>query len=337
MWSETNITAKMVKTVRVNRNKEDWLLGKACDKSLAIGSRLPLQLKVMRRFLSLRLLDVNKPTKQIFRVILDELKEIWGRAAIPIKVDRNCLRQLLKIHQDWFAITKIKIDSRQTVNSKKHIANFKTRMNTLCDLSPSDVENKLKASRKTYWKEDFMFLIGQREYPQRGRMANVDRNEAQRANIQSLRSSRTNTPSLPASNETSDESISVGSNESEDLSQFSSDEEYYEPRRTPRPSSVILEIPAKNLTKATGQVADSRDLSLRDHLTIQSALVAAGGGNINDFSMSLTTVHRQRQQLRKEISDGIKERFIPPSSILIHWDSKLIKYIKLIREITCLS
>jgi hypothetical protein len=47
-----------------------------------------------------------------------------------------------------------------------------------------------------------MFLIGQREYPQRGRMANVDRNKAQRANIQSLRSSRTNTPSLPASNET---------------------------------------------------------------------------------------------------------------------------------------
>jgi hypothetical protein len=35
-----------------------------------------------------------------------------------------------------------------------------------------------------------MFLIGQREYPQRGRMANVDRNKAQRANIQSLRSSR---------------------------------------------------------------------------------------------------------------------------------------------------
>jgi hypothetical protein len=47
-----------------------------------------------------------------------------------------------------------------------------------------------------------MFLIGQREYPQRGRMANVDRKKAQRANIQSLRSSRTNTPSLPASNET---------------------------------------------------------------------------------------------------------------------------------------
>ncbi|KZS02306.1 Uncharacterized protein APZ42_000705 [Daphnia magna] len=43
--------------------------------------------------------------------------------------------------------------------------------------------------------------------------------------------------------------------------------------------------------------------------------------------MSLTTVHRQRQQLRKEISDGIKESFIPPSSILIHWDSKLIKYL----------
>lgn len=87
----------------------------------------------------------------------------------------------------------------------------------------------------------------------------------------------------------------------EEISQFSSDDEDYEPRiRTTPPSSIILEIPAQHLTKATGKV-DGRDLSLRDHLTMQSALVAAGGGNINDLLM-FTTVHRKRQQLRKELN-----------------------------------
>jgi hypothetical protein len=34
---------------------------------------------------------------------------------------------------------------------------------------------------------------------------------------------------------------------------------------------------------------------------MQSALVVAGGGNINDLLMSIT-VHRKRQQLRKELN-----------------------------------
>jgi len=105
-----------------------------------------------------------------------------------------------------------------------------TQMNTLCDLSPYDVEKKLKASRKRQWKEDFLFLLGQRQFPQIGRMTSVDRNEARRANNQLLRSSRTSTPLLPTSTETFDEAISVDSNESEEISQFSSDDEDYEPR-----------------------------------------------------------------------------------------------------------
>ena len=96
-----------------------------------------------------------------------------------------------------------------------------TQMNTLCDLSPYDVEKKLKASRKRQWKEDFLFLLGQRQFPQIGRMTSVDRNEARRANNQLLRSSRTSTPLLPTSTETFDEAISVDSNESEEISQFS--------------------------------------------------------------------------------------------------------------------
>jgi hypothetical protein len=101
----------MVKAIRRNRNKEDWLFGKACDKSLAISSRLPLKLQVVRRFQYFRRLDDNKQAKQIFRMILDELKEIWRKTEIPIKADRNCFRELFKIHKALFAMKKIEVDS----------------------------------------------------------------------------------------------------------------------------------------------------------------------------------------------------------------------------------
>ena len=41
-------------------------------------------------------------------------------------------------------------------------------MNSLCDLSPTDVENQLKALRTNNWQEDFEFLVGQQQYPKTG-------------------------------------------------------------------------------------------------------------------------------------------------------------------------
>ena len=58
---------------------------------------------------------------------------------------------------------------------------------------------------------------------------------------------------------------------------------------------------------------------------MQSSFVNTGGGNITDMSLSLSTVHRHRRQMRQEISDDIREKWIPPPFLLIHWDSKLIR------------
>lgn len=123
---------------RRSTNKEDWLVGLASDTSLPIGSRLPLQRAVMKRFLSIQLKDVHTPVKDIFKVILSELKEIWGKAVIPIKSDHNCLKQLLSIHVAWLSLKKIPLARRETPHSKKLIEQFEKRMNKLCDLSPSD-------------------------------------------------------------------------------------------------------------------------------------------------------------------------------------------------------
>lgn len=78
--------------------KEDWLISKSSDKSLSLGSRLTLSKAVMKKFLSIQLLDSLTPVKDIFNVIIVELKEIWGKAAIPIKDDKNILKALMNTH-----------------------------------------------------------------------------------------------------------------------------------------------------------------------------------------------------------------------------------------------
>jgi hypothetical protein len=62
-----------------------------------------------------------------------------------------------------------------------------------------------------------------------------------------------------------------------------------------RPDSITIEISRKNLTKDTGQVADSRNLSIRDHLAFKAAFIKKGGGNLNDVPLSLATVSRHRR------------------------------------------
>lgn len=278
---------------KTRTNNKDWLLGHGTESSLSIGTKLPLKRAVMKRFLWLRQqAKGNTSTREVFRAILMELKEIWQRAAIPIKSDKKCLDQLIKIHKVWASVKKIEVSARENENSQRQIQEFNNSMNSLCDLSPSDVENQLKALRTNNWQEDLEFLAGQRQYPQTGTMYGLDRKEQERASSRQRRMNRKQscsiadklTPGLV------DDDAQLSSESEQSIPDCHlTDDEYSAARATPRPSSVVLQIPAKNLTKQTGQVADSRNISIRDHLLLQSAFVRAGGGDINDMSMSLST------------------------------------------------
>jgi hypothetical protein len=278
----------------------------------------------MKRFLSIQSLDDLNPVKEIFKLIIVELKEIWGKAAIPIKDDKNILKDLIKIHDAWLSIKKIPVSRRNNSHSISLIGEFEKRMDSLLDISPSDVEVRLRATRKRHWKEDFSFLIGQRQNPQVGFMEKVDQQEQNKQNNKKIRDLRVNrNPSAESSSHIQEETAYISSETEEDIPNCgSSEDDNYEPRRTPRPESITIEIPAKNLSKVT---AESRNITLRDHLTIQSSFVNADGGYITDMSLSLTTVHRQRRKMRQEISDEIREKWIPPPFLPIHWNSKLIR------------
>ena len=98
--------------------------------------------------------------------------------------------------------------------------------------------------------------------------------------------------------------------ESEQEYSSSSDEDFSPP--TNRPTSITLEFPSKSLTKATGQVADSQNMSIRDHLAMQAS---AGGGDINQISLSVSTVLRPRRENRKELQGKLDKASFRHSSL----------------------
>jgi hypothetical protein len=81
--------------------------------------------------------------------------------------------------------------------------------------------------------------------------------------------------------------------------------------------------------KATGQVADARNLSVRDHVAIVVSTITAGGGDFNQVTLSVAIGSRQRRENRREICFRMSENFKKPKFVVGHWDSKIIKSVKL--------
>mgnify|MGYP003345396186 FL=1 len=112
----------------------------------------------------------------------------------------------------------------------------------------------------------------------------------------------------------------------EDSVSDSPTEPEFTPRRTSTPTrSIALYIPAQGLTKHFTPLADRLRLSSRELLAIQSKVITVGGANVEQTKLSLTTVRRQRTRTREEISERIRNNFVPPQYPSIHWDGKLIQ------------
>ncbi len=150
------------------------MLGFGLDRSLEHGSKLPLKRVVMKRFLYLRQQKVNKPIRDIMRALLEELYVLWGKAYLPM-LPEKCLDLLVSLHDQWSNLKKTKVRKRDGSFSQEKIMAFQNSINQLCDFSPSDTPEQLKATRLATWAEDYEFLRCQRLFPQIGYINGLDR------------------------------------------------------------------------------------------------------------------------------------------------------------------
>lgn len=321
----------------LRNNNEDWLLGSGLERSLEHGSKLPMKRVVMKRFFYLRQKDKNKPTRDVCKKILEELNVIWGKAYLPMLPEKKCFDLLVTLHDQWIDLKKIKVKSRDSIFSKEKVSAFQSSLDQLCDFSPPDTLEQLKATRLQTWTEDYEFLRCQRMFPQIGCINGLDRSLVKRNKTIALRSegnqstdSRTRLSRLTTSNSNNIDVAEISTDEELPVhgeNERGEDKDFRPTSRCSRPNSAMLEVPTKNLTAITGAVALSRGLSVRDHTAIQASFITGANGDVNDFSLSVSTTWRHNRVLRKETAEQILKSWNKPPFCIVHYDSKLIKYI----------
>lgn len=307
-------------------NNSDWIIGSGHEVSLGVGRRLPANLLVPRRYYYLQQQGKKEEVRDTFRLILAVMNDIWSRANIPIKGQKNCLDQLMSLYKSWKDLTRLDEKEKSCQNPK--IDAVKETLKKLCDISSFDVYEQLKSTRRPTWKEDWNFLQNQRLVPQVGYLGGVDGSFQSAEKRKALRASRNEeTTSDSHHNEHLLDLVSSSSQEEEE------EEPSFVPReKKRRPDTVVLELPTRDLSKAVAQTADRSSISIRKQTMIQANIISAGGGSVSNFTLSSSSVHRHRQAEREKIADRIKENWIAwiadglPKSLIIHWDSKLITH-----------
>lgn len=175
--------------------------------------------------------------------------------------------------------------------TSKRIENFSSDILKLFDISANDCYETLKASRQPGWKQDYQFLLNQRQTPQVGFMGREDQAsiqlEKRRKARQILIEKKRNLTNTQIVQIFSDESSYVTESTDEDIEDFIPDR-----NSTPHPSVITIDIPTRSILQEISQTADRCNVSIRGQVAMASALIRSGGGNLLDVSLSKSTGHR---------------------------------------------
>ena len=98
--------------------------------------------------------------------------------------------------------------------------------------------------------------------------------------------------------------------------------------KSTRSDHVTLSFPRRLMAdEEICATADRYKVSDVQLTAITAAILKAGGANLEDFSLSRSTVYRNRILNRYKISETYMEEFMrdAPEFLILHWDSKLMK------------
>ena len=117
--------------------------------------------------------------------------------------------------------------------------------------------------------------------------------------------------------------------DSEERPDMSESDPNYEPVLPSTSGDVVLTLPAKKLFSGTAEIATRCNISHRATTALTANIVKMGGGDMSQCSISASTSHRQRKDKLLKTEAHIRKHFkeAMPNYVIIHWDSKSIKYV----------
>ena len=184
-----------------------------------------------------------------------------------------------------------------------------------------------KAKKK--FQEDWQFLINMKKHDRPGSIGPFDKELASYGKRIKKRKFKYISKCTPAtSSQTADASFDISSSGSSEETE--SDPTFESPKEKKcKSANLVINITNDTFKKAT-LTADVSGLSVRKQLQYTAALINAGGGDINDVSLSKTTIQRNKQTARTEMLSKIQNEHQElwqneDSFWALHWDGKTLK------------
>ena len=101
-----------------------------------------------------------------------------------------------------------------------------------------------------------------------------------------------------------------------------------------KPKTVTLTLPAKEIPTLLASTSTVTKTSTRHELKLVSTMLVSGGADLNNVSLSKSTIYRQRKSTVTSAATGIREKIksyafsdSQHKFFVLHWDGKIIQYI----------
>ena len=106
------------------------------------------------------------------------------------------------------------------------------------------------------------------------------------------------------------------------------DETYTANTSSPRDDTITLSLPRTGLLDGSSELASRLNLSHRKATALTAQFVKMGGGSLHDCTLSTSSAYRHRKRFVTKKAEEIRLVFREniPKYVVLHWDSKVIKY-----------
>lgn len=298
-----------------------WLVGKSV--ACMSHARLPSNHDVLKT-LNFHHIEEKQTVRQSVKNTVISVLEIWEKARIPTQRIDAAERKLNKLFETYNRLKKNRKTKLESCRIKENL--FKSNLLKLFDIAAKDALKLMKN------EEDKKFLIMQREDNMSCSMAGVDMNLSQRESRKRKRQTEMNVRKLKSKANSSlhsharKESMLQATNSSpSSIESLRLDNDYQVPSP---PKSHTSKTASKNipqlLNKDVVATLDRVNVSDRQAMFLVGSVAQALGTNVEDISLSRSTIRRKRNEIRKSIVESDKSSFSPLNPLVMHWDGKLL-------------
>jgi len=303
---------------------------------------LPTYRMMFQRFYY-EMLVIKRNVKQSSVVVAEELTNLWQKENIPTKEKQHVISKIKdEIYEEMVRVKKnIKRRDNKQLQKEQNLTN---KLDKLFDIAHADAMTKMSV------QNDRDFLIDQRGERKMMIGKKLDKRfmkkvqkRRERIKLQAERKAKEETR-MSLMNQTNLETVGVFSSDS---SEETDGEELYAPEtlasaKTQQKQDFIeLKINKRSWLNNVALLADKNAISSRQALEVAaSSLIlpdtpgTSKSTDINEITLSVSTLHRRRETLRNKSAVAIKEKFCSEirsenaPHFLLHWDGKCMKGFK---------